>query len=276
MKSIKLVLLPALLGAVLVSCDSDHDRDFDVLPEVKNAFQSKYPTASNVKWEDKDGYNVADFTNNNKETHAWFDNKGTWYMTETDILYNDLPDVVKRSFESSAYATWKVDDVDMLEKKDLEKIYVLEVEQQEKEADLHYSSDGILIKTIADNGTNNYKPEPITGTIESLIKEKYPQARIVEIDRENNRTEVDIIHDGLAKEVLLTPDNKWISTSWEVRVSALPQAVKNVVNTPEYQGYIIDDADYVETPQGAYYLLEIEKNDTELHIKVDKDGRILN
>ena len=42
-------------------------------------------------------------------------------MTETDIVYDDLPLIVKQGFEGlTQYEGWKRDDVDMLERKGME------------------------------------------------------------------------------------------------------------------------------------------------------------
>lgn len=51
-------------------------------------------------------------------------------MTETDIVYDDLPASVKQRFEAlTQYEGWKRDDVDMLERKGMEKVYVIEIEK---------------------------------------------------------------------------------------------------------------------------------------------------
>ena len=39
-------------------------------------------------------------------------------------------------------------------------------------------------------------------------------------------TEVDIIHNGISKDVLFDQTGDWHSTSWEVRQNELPEAVK--------------------------------------------------
>lgn len=51
-------------------------------------------------------------------------------MTETDIAYDALPAPVKQAFEAlTQYEGWKRDDVDMLERKGMEKVYVIEIEK---------------------------------------------------------------------------------------------------------------------------------------------------
>lgn len=144
-------LLLALSAAwSLYSCDNNDDESITVPVELQNAFSSKYPNAANVKWENKSGYYVADFYDG-YEASAWFTQDGRWQMTETDIPYIALPQAVKTSFEATEYATsWKQDDVDKLEQEGVETVYVIEVEKQNQELDLHYSEDGVLIKSVVD------------------------------------------------------------------------------------------------------------------------------
>lgn len=279
MKKKTIFLLTAILAISFLSCDNDDDSNWNIVPsEVRSAFSEKYPSAQRIEWENKGTYKVAEFINNNLETSAWFDSNGTWYMTETDIPYNSLPQSVKDSFQSGEYSTWRIDDVDMLERKDTEVIYIIEVESQNNEIDLYYSTEGILIKAITDNDNNDYEsqlPEQASTLIKAFIEGKYPQARIIETERENGRIEVDIIHNNLGKEVVFDLESQWLYTSWDVKISALPQVVANAINNPQYTGYHIDDADFVETSQENYYLLELEKGNTETKIKVDENGNVL-
>ena len=274
----------------LQSCDNDDDGSIAVPAELQSAFSSKFPNAANVKWETKSGYYVADFYDG-YEASAWFTQDGKWQMTETDIPYNALPQAVKTSFESSEYASWKRDDIDKLERTGVETVFVIEVEKQNQEVDLYYSADGTLIKSIVDtdDDNNEHLPVQLTEAMKNFINEKYPNARIMEVDVEDDKndwdfgfTEVDIIHfdSGLnrnvSKEVLFDKGGEWYSTSWEVRRNELPAAVTNIISV-EYAGYQMDDAEYFEMATGtSYYQIELEGNNSpDIDIKVTADGTIL-
>ena len=45
----------------------------------------------------------------------------------------------------------------------------------------------------------------------------------------------------------------------------------------KYSDYVIDDADYVVTPDNEWYILDLENKqiDKELKVKVDKDGGLV-
>ena len=75
------------------------------------------------------------------------------------------------------------------------------------------------------------------------------------------------------KEVYFNERNEWMGTSWDVQVANLPEAVKKSV-MEKYSDYVIDDADYVVTPDNEWYILDLENKqiDKELKVKVDKDG----
>lgn len=274
-------LMLALSAAwILQSCDNDDDESIVVPTELKSAFSSKYPNASNVRWENKAGYYVADFYDG-YEASAWFSTDYKWYMTETDIPYSALPAEVKAAFEASEYTNangWKVDDVDKLERQGFETVYVIEVEKGNQEVDLYYSADGVLIKSVidTDDDDNQHLPVVLTAAMEAFINENYAGARIMEVDVEDDRndwdfgfTEVDIIHNGISKEVKFNKNGDWYSTSWDVRTSDLPEAVRTTVNT-KYPGYHIDDVEYFDMADGNdYYLIELEANNLP-----DKDVRI--
>lgn len=58
-------------------------------------------------------------------------------------------------------------------------------------------------------------------------------------------------------------------------MSALPTEVVNAVKASQFGGYTIDDAEFVQTPNGDYYLLELESGAKEAVIKVDTAGNII-
>lgn len=123
-------------------------------------------------------------------------------------------------------------------------------------------SDDILLSEIPDS-------------IQSFIKEKYPNAQIIEADIKNGITDVDIIDDNFTKELLFGRDGEWISTSWDIVPSAWPVEITNGLKQSAYSDYRMDDVDYFETATGSYYLLELEKGNKEVKVKMDVTGNII-
>ena len=116
----------------------------------------------------------------------------------------------------------------------------------------------------------------LNNTIKEFIEQKYAGARILYAEQDfNGDIEVEIIHDNIRKEVKFNRNNKWINTIWDISINQLPDAVKESIKN-NYPEYLIDDADYIETPSGDYYKVEIEKGEWDKTILVTAEGEILN
>ena len=290
MKKFLYTTLTLCLLTVSYSCDKEENSQLTT-DEVRNTLKSMYPSANDISWEIKNGYIVADFKapaalnpgGRDVEHAAWFDRSGRWYMTETDIPFSLLPDAVKAAFQQSQYSEWIVDDVDMIERENFETVYVIEAESRsaggENEVALCYSADGILVKTLtganSDNDYGDFITPSFNQQIVDFIENRYPGARIVEMDKEVNRTEVEIIDGNVCRELTFDASNNWIRTETETAYTALPAAVQQAFNGSIYGSYRIDDIYYVETPEREYYLFELENNDRDLNISIDTQGNIL-
>lgn len=297
---LKIFSLLLALGAAwsLQSCDNNDDESIKVPAQLQNAFSEKYPNVANVRWESKAGYYVADFRDG-YEASAWFAPNGEWQMTETDVPFDALPQAVKTEFGKSEYKSdpgWNVDDVDKLERKGLETVYVIEVERQNEERDLYYSEEGVLIKTVVDvdDRDDQYLPEQnaqLTESMKTFINTQYPGYRLMGVDIEDDGayrgfTEVDIIHfdtelsRNVSKEILFDKAGAWHSTSWDVRRNELPRDVEITLSAQitANSGYHFDDAERIEEAAGnaKYYRIELEKdNSQDIILKISDDGTLL-
>lgn len=274
----KAITLTCILGglALFSSCGEHHSGS---IPDeaVLQAFENKYPGINKVEWETKYDYKVAEFKNGSNETEAWFDTNGNWVMTETDIPYNQLPQAVQTSFKSSEYADWKVEDVDKLERTEIETLYIIEVEKGEAEADLHYTEEGLLVKTVIDqdDDNNGYQPATLPEAAQAFLTQKYPGYVLLDFERESMGLEVDIKEDGIHKEVLFNTSSEWLSTEWDIHQNQLPEVIANALKSPEYAQYKIDDIDVMEKPAGLFYVIELEQGNKEITITFDAAGMIV-
>lgn len=71
-------------------------------------------------------------------------------------------------------------------------------------------------------------------------------------------------------------DGKWLRTESDLLENALPQVVKDALAASEYASAVLSagDIEYVETPEGNYYQLEVKYNGVEVKLKVTEDGDI--
>ena len=272
----------------LAGCNKATADNDGINASAKAELSERYPAATDVEWTSKKGYYIAKFnmpatraTSSDHDFAAWFNGSGKWCMTESEITYEMLPTAVKTAFASSEYASWKLDDIDKLERAGMEIIYVIEVEARsgnvEKEADLYFSRDGVIIKTVIDENPDydyeDYLPSDIESEIRNLVNTKYPGAVIMDIEYDDNAIEVEIVHEKKGKDVYFSIDKTWIRTEWDVRKSELPTAVTNSINA-DYPSWKIDDAEYVETPLENWYKIELEKGESEIKIRITPEGNI--
>lgn len=262
----------------LTSCDKDDDH-VRVSADLQAAFDSRYPNASRVDWERNGGFYEAEFMGNGYENKAWFTPDGAWVMTEYDIPFNQLPQAVLDAFAASAYASWRVDDVDMIEKSGMEMIYVIEVESGEREYELSYLEDGTLLRENTEWGDHLPVAPGQTADVKALVMEKYPQAVILDIEEDRRGIEVEIRDGGRQKEVLYQKDASgvltWVYTMYEVsryEMNNLPAGVQQALTDLSASGMRVDDVDYFETADGNYYRIEVDKWGADKYIYVGENG----
>lgn len=115
----------------------------------------------------------------------------------------------------------------------------------------------------------------LNNSVLEFIESKYPGAKVRSSEYENNGLlEVEVVHDRKTKDIYFDSQSNWVYTSWDVKVSDLPQVVKEALANA-YPDYAIDDADYVERPFLTYYAIEIDRGNVELMVYVSADGVIL-
>ncbi len=292
MKRERFILMLLACLFVAVGCDK---QDFDspveipVSDKAKMALENMYPEATNITWSQKGEYAVANFSlpasrvKDDNNLTAWFDNGGRWYMTETDILFSELPEAVQADFNASEYNSnsWQLEEVDKLEREGVETIFVIEVEKKEngveQEVDLYYSSDGVLVKKVVDADKDydyeDYIPSKPIEAIDEYIRVNYPNARIVEIDNEKGMTEVEII-DGRTPRELLFDGTVWVYTKTEVRKADLPATIVQALEASPYATYRIDDIDYYQTPDKEFYRFDLESAQGDVKIDIALDGTL--
>lgn len=278
-----IIMASVATAIVLTGCEKD--RGPAVNGQVQQTMQNMYPDASNVSWKQSGSYTVAEFASSGQsgqDSRAWFDNGGKWYMTETDIHFDALPEAVKTSFSAGEYAGWRTDDVDRLERNGEPVVYVIEAESRESgtetEVELYYFEDGTLIResidTDEDDDYSGFIPsDPSASPLEDFIRSRYEGAIILERDYEDGMTEIEIYHDSREKDVLFDRSGNWTRTSWEVRTDMLPEAVKATIAS-EYAGYRADDAEYAETPSGDFYVIELEGGGRDMTVSIGADGSL--
>lgn len=119
----------------------------DIPGAVTNAFKAKYPSATNVQWDDRVTNFQAKFLQDSATYEARFNKDGTWVETEKAITFDALPDAVKSAFRSSKYSDYEVRTVAEIEKSNGGKEIRLYIRDNVvKRKYLYYSPDGTFLR----------------------------------------------------------------------------------------------------------------------------------
>lgn len=275
----KTLLLAACTLVISQACTKEED----ISKLAMQAFDNKYPYAEAVTWQIKSNYVVAEFFNTEgnearHETNAWFDNNGNWYMTETDILFDELPNAVKEAFAASQYAEWRVEDVDKVERNNMDEIFIIEVENNNTEMDLYFSADGILVKEMADVDKNydyhDFIPEQPISSIFTYISTNYPSARIIDVDIDGSFTEVEILDGKVCRELIFDIQGNWLLEKTDIRMANVPPSILQVLQTSEYASFYVDEIEYRKAPEKEYYRFELESELGDVTIDISTNGTL--
>lgn len=311
MKLKNLILAFACCALVFTACSDDDDDKVipsDVPEAVLKAFENKYGDIKDVKWEKKNNYNVARFqtgaitkAGDSYTTSAWYDDNGSEKQVNQDIPFANLPEAVKTAFDAyqkKMYADWKADDdVDVVSRLDMGLIYIIEIEKGKEERELSFSPDGVLLKNVLDTDDDDeILPVIVSDEIKKKIAELFPNSKSVvileiDMDDDDNETEIDILDDGIHKEVKLDAKGNWISTEFETTLpkameimNALnPAILAKLVAMAGQAGIDLTKPEIIRNTEvtvvdhvtkGMYFEVEIEIGDKDLEVIIDKDGNI--
>lgn len=109
--------------------------------------------------------------------------------------------------------------------------------------------------------------------IQDALLQKYPDAIFLDIDKEKNGTEVDILDKKVKKEVWFDTNNQWVSTSWDIKSNDVPVAVMEALLYSAYNQYKIDDITAIEKPSGMFYEFELKQNNNEVKVVFDANAQ---
>lgn len=154
MKKFSLLTILFLLVSVVAFAD---------YPPVQTqaAFEKIYPGITNVEWDKKSDYHIANFINDGHEMDVWFDAQSQWIMTETDVeSLEETPAPVAKAFMKSTLSGMRLEDVRVITFPNKSTVIVVEVEgyNSDEEYQLFYASDGMLLQTfnVSDTGGEIY------------------------------------------------------------------------------------------------------------------------
>ena len=132
-----------ILGLGLVSFSKAQDLKQDQVPSVVlNAFQTKYPKATDVEWELKGELYEADFEIGRTDYNVWIDKSGTIKKQKEDFPKTQLPAAVAEKIKNE-FKDYQIDGVDRIEENG--KVYFLvDLDGRPDDREVLFSENGTV------------------------------------------------------------------------------------------------------------------------------------
>ena len=270
------ILVKEIINA---EADNDYHEYLPQQPEgnIQTWLDQNFPNARIVDYDCEQNGTEVEIIANGLKHEILFDNQQQWVYTKTEYERRDLtqiPTSILNHLRTSPYYTSDnaIDDVEKYTTRDNGTYYCFELKTAyDDDVKVYVNETGIISRPQngSDGGNSNV---PVEDELQNFIDQKYPDAIILEKDYDHGYLEIDILHDGIEKEIKFNGQNQWVRTEWEVR--QLPDAVKNTITA---QGYTLDDNefDYVETTDSSWYEVEVRKGRDELKLYISPTGEIL-
>lgn len=112
-------------------------------------------------------------------------------------------------------------------------------------------------------------------SIQSFLNTKYPDATVLDFDREQNGSEVKIKDKKIQKEIWFNTNDEWIRTEWDIRAKDVPVVIMGALEYSAYQQYTVKEVDVIEKPTGMYYVFDLKQDNNEVKITFDANGQIV-
>lgn len=134
--------------------------DFDVSGDTQmaqEALLAQFSSADIRNWDSRLGYVVVNFaldveSGTPTDCVAWYDRNGKWYLTESSMNYEELPQAVKTAFEAGEFSDCAVEKVYCLEAPDFTEYAMLvtgSIYGYAPSGFLYYKENGTLHISIA-------------------------------------------------------------------------------------------------------------------------------
>lgn len=238
---------------------------------VLNAFQLKFPNASDVDWELENGNYHIDFELNNKDNEAVLDYRGKLLKHKQDLYISEIPKNVLETIKSKVQF-FDIKDADLLTENG-ETVYKINFEIDDKDHDFWISENGKLLKYIWELRDNEV-PE----TILSTIKNNYGSLDIDDANYIENKGKVTYYLKGEINDkdhkFIYDKNGRLLKHDQDLRNSEIPAPVMNTVREG-YKDYEIRDADLTEENGKTTYDIELKKSKDRIHVILNTDGKIL-
>ncbi|SDM48342.1 Putative beta-lactamase-inhibitor-like, PepSY-like [Catalinimonas alkaloidigena] len=146
MHTFRLLSWAALLSLPLLSCTSAASTR--VPDAVKQAFETKFPEATSVRWEQENPQEwEAEFKQHGEAYSANFSPEGQWLETEMELDPEALPDAIRRTL-ATQFGEYEVEEAEAVEQADGTRIFETELEHGETTLEVTFRPDGTVVSQL--------------------------------------------------------------------------------------------------------------------------------
>lgn len=122
---------------------------------------------------------------------------------------------------------------------------------------------------------NACKQEKVPVKVKSAFSQKYPEAKNVDWDmEEDGEWEAGFNMNGDKMSASFDQNGQWLETETEMDRDKLPEAVDSTLSS-HFKGYNVEEVEYLESPEGKGFEIQLKGDGNDLEVLIGKDGQIL-
>ena len=130
-----------------------------------------------------------------------------------------------------------------------------------------------FVATACSDDDDNFSVNDVPAKVTETFNAKYPDTT-AHWEKERGKIKAEFVVNGQETEAWFDKDGTWIGTETNFR-GTLPEAVQNYINA-NYDGYTVDDVDWIETPTVNYFDIELEKlAKPDVRLLIKEDGTLV-
>ena len=237
---------------------------------VLNAFQLKFPNATDTDWRLEKGNYRIKFEVNNKDNELFLDDRGNMLKHHQDLYGSEVPESVLKTIKSKV-ALFDLNDADRFEEGG-KLMYEINFEIGNKDHDFWIDGNGKLIRY-----EKELKDSEVPVSIVTAIKNKYGELDIDDANfkEENGKGIYELKGEIKDKDhaFLFDDKNTLLKHAQDLRNSEIPAPILSTLKT-SFSGFEIRDADLLEDGGNAIYELELRKSKEKIEVRFNPKGEI--
>lgn len=238
---------------------------------VLNAFQLKFPNASDVDWKLEKGKYRVNFEVNNKDHQLIIDDKGKLLKLKQELWVSEIPKEVLGTMQSKV-TYFDLNDATKFEEGG-EVVYEINFENGDEDYDFLISGNGKLIKY-----ERELRDTEIPVAIATFVKNKYGDFDIDNAKYTEESGKITYYLEGeitdMDNEFWFDDKNQLLKHKQDLRNSEIPALVTNAA-VAGFSGFEIRDADLTEEGANTTYELELRKSKEKVRVTFNSGGKIL-